>query len=243
MKYSVFYRTAVLMAVFFVHNTALAQPGKLGNWYALNVTYKPNKQFSFFTELETRSQLLTNDFFYHEAKAGVGYSLPKKIALLFAVSDCRTYTFPGNFKDLQTKEFRMWEQLAVNSYIGRLRVEHRYRIEQRWLDNEYRNRLRYRCNPVVPVNGKTVAPHVLYATVYDEVFFTDKAPYFEGNRFFAGAGYLFSGAVALQAGFQRQYNYHKTDDGSGKNFIQTSLQFLIDKSSVQHADKHLPVTN
>ena len=226
------------MAVFFISVAANAQPDKLGSWNVVNLTYKPNQHFSAFAELQARSQRFINDFFYHEEKAGIGYSLPKKISVVIAVGDYRTYDYPGNFKDLQTKEFRLWEQLVMNSYIDPLRVEHRFRIEQRWINGTYRNRFRYRINPIIPINGKTLSPHVLFATAFEEVFFTDKAPYFERNRFFVGAGYLFSNLFTLQSGFIRQFDYRTSDNGSGKNFIQTTLLFSIDKSAAPNVNKH-----
>ncbi len=243
MKESAFYKTALLIAVFFIHHTALPQADKLGSWNNINIGFKPTKQLSFFAEVEARSQLFTSNFFYREEKAGIGYNIPKKLSLLFAMSDCRTYSSTGNFKNLQIQEFRMWEQLILNSNLNRLRIEHRYRIEQRWINGEYRNRFRYRINPLIPLNGKTLVPHVLFASISDEVFFSDNIPYFEGNRFYAGAGYLFSRLLMLQAGFVRQYAYRKTDNGSGKNFIQTTLQFSIDKSNVHHTDKHPAIMN
>jgi hypothetical protein len=158
--------------------------------------------------------------------------------VVIAIGDYRTYDYPGNFKDLQTKEFRLWEQFVMNSYIAPWRIEHRYRIEQRWINGKYRNRFRFRINPIIPINGKTLTSHVLYATVSDEVFFTDKPPYFERNRFFVGAGYLFSNLFTLQTGFIRQFDYRTTDNGSGKNFIQTTLFFAIDKSAEPQVNTH-----
>lgn len=231
-------RVAVAITILSIHITAYTQPEKLGSWNIVNMAYKPNTQLSVFAELQSRSQCFIGDFYYHEEKVGIGYNAPKKFSVLIAAGDYRTYAYPGNFKDLQTKEFRLWEQLVINSYIEPLRIEHRYRIEQRWINGVYRNRFRYRINPIIPVNGKTLAPHVMYATAFEEVFFTDKAPFFERNRFFVGAGYLFSTLVTLQTGFIRQYDYRKTDDGSGKNFIQTTLLFNVDKSTTRNANRH-----
>ncbi len=233
-----FSKTAVLIAVFFIHIVTIAQTNKLGSWNIVNFVYKPNPHLSAFAELQARSQGFFTDFFYHEEKIGIGYNIPKKFSVVLAMGDYRTYDYPGNFKDLQTKEFRLWEQFVLNSYIDPLRIEHRYRIEQRWINGTYRNRFRYRINPIIPINRRTLTPHVFYATVSEEVFFTDKPPYFERNRFFVGAGYLFSSLVTLQTGFIRQFDYHTTDNGSGKNFLQTTLFFSVDKSAAAQVNRH-----
>ena len=206
-----------------------AQTNKLGSWEMVNMNYQLTKHVSLFGELQARSQRVTTDFFYHEAKGGVGYSIGKKISFLVAAGDYRTYTFPGNFKSLQTKEFRLWQQFSFKSSLEPVRVDHRFRIEQRWLNGNYRSRFRYRINPVIPINHKTIVPHTLYGVVFDELFFTNQAPYFERNRFFAGLGYQFNKVIAIQSGFLRQFDYRKADDGSGKNFLQTSLLFTLER--------------
>lgn len=225
------YMCTILVAVFVLSIAGYAQPDKLGSWEMANINYQFTKHVSFFGEIQARSQRVTNDFFYHEAKAGVGYSIGKKISFLLAAGDYRTYTFPGNFKSLQTKEFRLWEQFSFKSNLDPVRVDHRFRIEQRWLNGNYRNRFRYRINPVVPINKKTLVPHTLYGVVFEELFFTNQAPYFERSRFFAGLGYQFNKLFAIQSGFLRQFDYRKTDDGSGKNFLQTSLLFTLERKA------------
>lgn len=40
-------------------------------------------------------------------------------------------------------EFRIWQQLVLTNNIGRIKLEHHYRIEQRFTSNAgYRNRFR-----------------------------------------------------------------------------------------------------
>lgn len=224
------YKTCIpLILTFIVTITTHAQPNKLGSWEMANINYQFTKHISFFGEIQVRSQRLTKDFFYHEVKGGVGYSIGKKISFLVAAGDYRTYIFPGNFKSLQTKEFRLWEQFSFKSNLEPVRVDHRFRIEQRWQNGNYRNRFRYRINPIVPINHKTIVANTLYGVMFNELFFTNQAPYFERNRFFVGLGYQFSKLFALQLGFLRQFDYRKSDDGLAKNFLQTSLLFTLER--------------
>lgn len=227
----------VLLTVLHGH----AQNTKLGGWDIASFMINPNNTFSIWLETQTRSQKLASDFFYHEFKGGLVYNFPKKNSVMLGIGDYKTYSWPGNFKTpMQSKEFRIWEQLVLNNNIDRVKIEHRYRIEQRWVNGEFRHRFRYRINPVVPLNHATVTARTVYITAFDEVFFTNRSPYFERNRLFAGAGYQFSKLLALQVGWIRQYDYRKNDDGSGKNFLQTSLLFYLDKSTVKR--EHQPNT-
>ena len=210
-----------------------AQSNKLGGWYIANLNYSLNKKFVLYGELQARSQQVADDFYYHELKGGMQYNLPAKNSLFLGTGDYQTYNYPGNFKKPSAiKEFRIWEQFVLNNNINRIKIEHRYRIEQRWINGVYSNRFRYRLNPVIPLNHSTVIANTFFVTAFDEVFFTNKAPYFLRNRFFAGAGCKFTSAFTLQLGLIRQFDYRKTDDGSGKNYIQTSLLFNINHTEV-----------
>ncbi len=212
--------------------TSSAQTDKLGGWHIVNLNYHLTKSLVFYGEIQTRSQKLAGDFYYHELKGGLAYNFPKRNSVLFGLGDYTTYPFPGNYKrPAAVKEFRMWEQFVLNNNIDRVKIEHRYRIEQRWLNGDYRNRFRYRINPIVPVNHTTITAKTLYATAFDEVFFTSKSPYFERNRVFAGMGYQFSKLFAFQAGFIRQFDYRTTDNGTGKNYIQTTFLFTADHTN------------
>jgi hypothetical protein len=231
-----------MMAFPLAKTTALqAQNNELGSWDITNLSLSLDKKFSLWLEAQTRSQKLTTDFYYHEFKGGIAYKFPEKITVMLGMGDYKTYTFPGNFKTpMAVKELRIWEQLVMSNNIGRLKLEHRYRIEQRWLNGEFNNRFRYRINPIVPLNHKSVVPKTVYLSAFDEVFFTNLAPFFMRNRLFGGVGYQFSKVVAAQVGWIRQYDYRKADDGSGKNFIQTSLLFTLDKRIFEK--EHFPNT-
>lgn len=222
--------TLLLVAFFFIINLN-AQTDELGTWdiAAMNVNFKHN--WSLFMEVQTRSQKLGNDFHYHEFKAGWQYSIPKKASFLIGIGDYKTYDFPGNYKSPATiKETRLWEQITLVNNIGRVKIDHRYRIEQRWINGNFAARFRYRMNPIVPINKKSIEPKTLYATAFDEVFFTNEAPYFLRNRLFGGLGYQFSKLFTLQAGYIRQFDYRKSDDGSGKSYLHLSFLFTVDKT-------------
>ena len=92
--------------------------------------------------------------------------------MFFGMGNYTTYRYPGNFKTPATeKEFRMWEQLVLNSTIGVIKIDHRYRLEQRWVNGLYHTEFRYRINTLVPVNHTSLQAHTFFASASDEVFF------------------------------------------------------------------------
>jgi hypothetical protein len=204
----------------------------LGTWNVFNIRKQFNEKWSAFFEAQLRSQQLYNDFSYHEYKGGVGYNITKQFNVVIAAGQYVTYTPTGNLDTVTTSEFRSWQQFTLTNNLGRVKIEHRYRTEQRWVNSVYRNRFRYRLNTIVPFNKKKIEKKALYATVSDEVFLTDKKPYFERNRFFGGLGYVFTDLFTLQGGLLRQYDYRFTGTSFGKNYLQLSLLFTLteDKS-------------
>ena len=76
-------------------------------------------------------------------------------------------------------EHRTWQQLLLTHASGRVSWQHRYRVEQRWVevpldastgDWRYTNRARYLARLNVPLRGATTDVGEPYLGVYDELF-------------------------------------------------------------------------
>ncbi|HTN08951.1 DUF2490 domain-containing protein [Agriterribacter sp.] len=207
-----------------------AQNKELGTWQVVNAQLSLSQKWKVFTELQARSNSFFNNFFYYEIKGGLSYSINNNFSFLVGTGRYATYADEGNFaKPFASEEFRIWQQVTMNQYLERLKIEHRYRAEQKWTGDGYRNRFRYRLNMMLPLNNAKLVPGTVYLNAYDEVFLNNKAPHFERNRFFAGAGYILTPVTTVQAGYVNQYNYSLSKRG-GKNFLQLSLmlQFKYD---------------
>ncbi|MES1216859.1 MAG: DUF2490 domain-containing protein [Bacteroidota bacterium] len=225
--------TNLLLLIVFI---AYAQNNKLGTWNVINAKININKKWSIFAETQTRSQLFYNDFYYYEIKGGLGYAVNNNFSLLVGSGRYATYSNGGNFiKPFANEEFRIWQQITMNQYVSRLKFEHRYRIEQRWLSHGgYRNRFRYRLNSFFPLNNKNFEPKTVYLTAFDEIFLTNTSPYFERNRIFCGMGYKFNNKFTLQPGYIYQFDNLANNVKSGKGFVQLTLFIETDSHKSNH---------
>jgi hypothetical protein len=206
------------------HPTTNAQNNVLGGWYLVNLNYHFTKKFTLYSEVQTRSQHVLDDFYYRELKGGLNYKLTDNIHVFVGFGNYKTYTYPGNYeKPVQVNENRLWEQFVYTANLDRIGIENRVRVEQRWLNGDYHNRFRYRLALSIPVNHLKIQNKTFFPVVFDEVFFTDKDPYFIRNRIFGGAGYRFTKVVTVQMGFLRQSDFSADGSSSGKNFFTTSL--------------------
>jgi Protein of unknown function (DUF2490) len=210
----------------------------LGSWNIVNARLQLNKKWSAWGELQLRSLRFYNHFHYHETKGGFQYNLGQASSVLVGFGRYVTYSPGGNFKSpIKNDELRTWLQFSMGNRFGRLRIEHRYRIEQRWTSVGYRNRFRYRLNLIMPINKPTIEAGTWYATGWNEIFLTNLQPHFERNRAFLGIGYEVTDPFTIQAGFLNQYDYRLAVAPLTKNFFQLSLLFDL-KSYKTGRERH-----
>ena len=163
---------------------SLSSYAQLGTWNILNVRFKWNDQLSFFSEGQIRSLQFYNQFHYYEFKGGFDYKLHEQLRVTLGAGSYQTYKEGGNFLEPKNNnEFRLWPQIQFQHKIGVLRIEQRYRAEMRFTSNGYRNRFRYRFGISLPFRKKENY-HQWQFTANNELFFTNKEPYFERNRFY-----------------------------------------------------------
>jgi hypothetical protein len=216
---------------FFSATSLLANNQSLGSWNILNIKYTLNESWSFFGEAQLRSLRLYNHFHYYEYKTGATYKIKNSVSITTGVGSYNTYSEGGNFENpIQNKEIRSWFQLNMKNDLDFVILEHRYRAEQRFTSNGYRNRFRYRLGAIVPINNKQVVPKTFYVSAWNEIFFTDNEPYFERNRMFVGLGYEFSKQLAVQTGYIHQFDY-KINDETGRDFLNIALLYTFDLSN------------
>ena len=201
-------------------NTLLAQTLDLGTWNILNLKYNHNDKLSFFGESQLRSLKLYNNFHYYEYKGGINYKVHKNVKLTLGAGSYQTYKEGGNFVlPKNNDEFRIWPQVILSQSVGKLKIEQRYRSELRFTSNGYRNRFRYRLGLSYPFGKERDEYKPFQISASNEIFFTDKEPYFERNRMLLAFNFKPSKATIIQIGYLHQFDY-KINDETGRDFFQ-----------------------
>jgi hypothetical protein len=156
---------------------------------------------------------------------------------------------PNAFKN---NEHRIWQQIFYKHSLGRVKVDHRVRFEERFIqihhaendviiDDGYTNkqfRVRYRFMARIPLNHASIDPKTWFASAYDEVMMSSgKLVTFhepDQNRIFAGMGYQVNKSLALQGGFIYQMlikaNGAKQENNVGFQLV-LGYNFDLTKSS------------
>ena len=131
-----------------------------------------------------------------------------------------------NLKGVQVSENRMWQQFLMKNNLGRVNFDHRYRLEQRWLQgtngDKYLNRIRYLLRATIPLNKKTIEKHTVFLTFYDELFIHFLSTPFDRNRLYGAIGYQFLPNSNIQLGYLAQ-----TVNTTTKHYLQTAIFYNI----------------
>jgi len=218
---------------------SVAQNFGLGSWNILNLKYNVNDKWSVFGEAQLRSLKFYTNFHYYEYKGGVNYKFHKNATISLGAGSYQTYKEGGNFVlPKNNDEFRIWPQLIIFQSLNKLKIEQRYRAELRFTSNGYRNRFRYRLGLAYPFGKEINNYKPFQITASNELFFTDKEPYFERNRMLIAFNYKPSKSTTLQVGYLHQFDY-KINDETGRDFLQ--IGYFIELFRKQSTNKNYEI--
>lgn len=197
---------------------------QIGSWNILNIKYSLDSQWTIHTEAQIRSLGFYSQFHYHEYKVSINYSLHPELELSLGIGDYDTYQEGGNFVvPKNNDELRIWPQARFRHKTASLEWEHRYRAELRFTTQGYKNRFRYR------IGIKYALPKGLKKWslgLSNEVFFTNREPYFERNRWISQCSYKANKQLEIQMAYLHQLDY-KINDETGRDFIQIALNISL----------------
>lgn len=227
--------TLILTALSFY---ASAQTQSAG-WLATFNTIKTGKKTSIHYDMQFRSSgqwkqmqtmLFRPGLNYHFRKnmtATVGYAL---------IENRRNITGVSGY----APEHRIWEQFIVTHPAAHAAVQHRFRLEQRFIGQPVvdgsglktenyntTNRLRYFFRSVIPLQQTKTFEKGWFAAVQNEFFgnIGEKSnvngKFFDQNRLYLAGGYRISKKIDIEAGYLNQYV-----NGRNSNFTNTHVAQL-----------------
>ena len=198
-----------------------AQQDETGNWLMYFGTNKVSDKFSVHTEIQFRNHTITPDNTEQLLlRTGLNYHFSEKALVTAGYAYIPSYVFESEQKAPETEEHRIWQQFISTNKIGRVKLEHRYRVEQRWVNRDFKNRFRYRLMLFIPLNKPKIEDKTWFLGLYDEIFINDKNTFFDRNRLYGALGYQFNKSISVQTGMM-----HQQVNGFGKWYLQFALVF------------------
>lgn len=224
MKKIKIFRNILFLLLLLFPITLLAQEDKTGNWLMYFGTNKISDKLSVHTEVQYRNHTVTpNNIEQLLLRTGLNYHFTPNAIVTAGYAFVSSYDFESEQNSAEITEHRIWEQFILTNNIGRVKFEHRYRIEQRWVNQNYKNRFRYRLMLFIPLNKSKIEKGSLFLGLYDEIFLNTKETYFDRNRLYGALGYQFNKLTSLQVGLM-----HQQTNTLGKLYLQFALFFNTD---------------
>lgn len=182
-------------------------------------------RWSFHTEGHWRRADLGARWQQLLLRPAINFHLNEQVLFTEGYSYYINYPYSTYSIGFQNWEHHLWQQIQLTQAISRVRVQHRFRLEERFIarlkaDEDdpshgvfdsygYQNRFRYRVWVTIPLGAhEKVAPGVFTANLYDEVFLSFGDParldHINQNRISALLGYQVNEQMNVLGGYLYQ---------------------------------------
>lgn len=177
-----------------------AQSSDLGNWFVYIGSKKLNEKWSLHNEVQYRNYNAIGDLEQLLLRTGIEYNLKPNAKVLLGYAYINSENYIGDTDVENTvHEHRIFQQLITNQKIGSVKLTHRYRFEQRFVEDDFKTRFRYFLGINVPFKDSK-----FYASAYNEIFLNGESNVFDRNRVYGGLGYQIQKNIKLELGYMNQ---------------------------------------
>ena len=209
---------------------------QLHGWVVYQGNHKLNEQWDLHTEYQWRRADGFADWQQSLARVGLDYKLNPNCTVTGGYAWVVSYPYGSQPIANRTNENRVWQQVILKQPIGNLQVQHRYRLEQRWIDTQFKQRIRYRAQCIIPLQKTYLEQSKgLFMNVNDEVFLGFGKDIgkniLDQNRFIVALGYKVNPNFNFQMGYLNQFVVKSNGIQMERNHtLWTSIVYNIDFS-------------
>mgnify|MGYP000350552159 CR=1 FL=1 len=185
----------ILMLPLFIQ----AQEGNFGNWLIYIGNKKLNQKWNIHNEVQYRNYNVIGDLEQLLLRTGLGYTFNEgKNNVLLGYGYILSENYIGNTNEkVSVNEHRIFQQFTSNQKVGNVKLGHRYRFEQRFVESDFKMRFRYFLSLNIPIGVKEDSTNKFYLSAYNEIFLNTKTSIFDRNRLYGGLGYNINKNIIL----------------------------------------------
>lgn len=201
-----FKRFLILIFIVVISLPSFAQKNDVGNWLIYFGNQKINNKWNWHNEVQYRNYNFAGDLQQLLLRTGIGYNLSENNNnLLLGYGFIRSENYIGDTEEkIGNNEHRIYQQFITKQNFGRVNIQHRYRVEERFLETDFQLRFRYFLSLNIPLNNKTLTDNTVYLSAYDEIFIKNHTPSYDRNRLYGGLGYVINKNFKFELGFMNQ---------------------------------------
>tara|TARA_R100000935_G_C2817972_1_gene158251 strand:+ start:243 stop:935 length:693 start_codon:yes stop_codon:yes gene_type:complete len=211
----------LLFMISFSSINAQVDDDKLGAWYMYfwNTEIGESK-FGLQGDIQYRNWNTIGDLEQLLLRAGITYSPNDNVMLTLGYAHITSGTF-GDANETSSESRVYQEALLPQKISNRIYLKHRFRYEQRWVENQdFRTRYRYNLFLTIPINQPNLDKNAIYLAFYNELFINGQKDIgngitvetFDRNRLYGAIGYSIKDNLKIQFGLMEQSlnNYSKS---------------------------------
>jgi len=201
-------------------NLSFSQKSEVGNWFIYFGNQKINPKWNWHNEVQYRNYNFIGDTNQLLLRTGIGYNLTEdnnNFLLGYGFINTQKY-IPNSGEKIDSNEHRIYQQFITKQKLGKVLIHHRYRIEERFLKDDFQLRFRYFLGLNIPINKKVMEKNTIYLSAYNELFINAESPLFDRNRLYGALGFVFNKNLKIETGFMTQ-----THEKSNRNQFQIAF--------------------
>ncbi len=181
-----------------------AQDSRLGNWLIYIGSKKINTRWNVHNEIQYRNYNAIGDLEQLLIRTGLGYSFnANSNNFLLGYGYILSENYIGNTNEKNSiLEHRIFEQFISKQKISIVKINHRYRFEQRFVKGEFKMRFRYFLSINIPLHS--TKRNSFYLSAYNEIFLNSRSSIFDRNRIYGGIGLKFNDNIRIELGYMNQ---------------------------------------
>lgn len=185
---------------------ANAQNSELGNWLIYFGNKEIDNKWNIHHEVQYRNYNALGDLEQLLLRTGLGYTFSNKNNLLLGYGFIRSENY-RNSSDTQDilNEHRIYQQFITKQGSKLYSLQHRYRFEQRFVEDEFKLRFRYFLALNLALSSEGLIEKHPYISLYNEIFINGQGTAFDRNRLYAGVGYLFNSKLKAELAYMNQF--------------------------------------
>lgn len=217
-----------------------------GLWLGMYTKYRIGEKLFYYGEyhMRRRDHLIENMAQIY-LRFGLSYLVNEKFEVTGGIVTPFYWAPEDQFSDEEqidkvVNQFRFWQQFLFIQSMGRVKIYHQIRTEQRWKRDylvnspfELTHRMRYKISTYIPLNKPKLQDKTVFFSGYNELFIQAGKPvlynYFEDNRLFLGLGYVINENFQLQAGYMKSIQQKERGfDLNSRDIIRFSVYHNLD---------------
>ena len=187
----------------------VSQDSDFGNWIIYFGNKQINEKWNWHHEVQYRNYDAIGDLEQLLLRTGIGYNLSENNNnVLLGYGFIASENYVGNSDDkVSVNEHRIYQQFITKQSIGSVKLSHRYRFEQRFVEDDFRMRFRYFLSFNIPIfkSEEEDALQKWYLSIYNEIFLNTESSIFDRNRLYGGLGYRLNKSVRFELGYMNQF--------------------------------------